>query len=497
MGAGGLTPADATTTWSRRYGDCKGKTALLLALLHGLGIKAEAVVVNTASGDGFDAGLPMISLFNHVLVRAEIGGRTYWLDGTRNGDTALTRLVTPDYGWGLPIRSAGAALVRMEAASLNLPEEETTVEIDATGGINAPAPAKVVVVTRGDAALRTKLRLANLTGENRDKALREYWKDDFDFIDVKTTSAVFDLKTGEERLSMEGMAKLDWQKGYYRVDEAVIGYHADFSREPGRDQDAPIAVDHPSYSSLTETIRFPKGALDQTRTKLGEVKKTVAGKEYLQLVTLQADTFKVATSTRSIAAEFPYSVAQAAQAAMRTLSDHVVAIWPASNYRATTADIDSALKTDPDDVAGLVQRANMLAQSGRLNEAIKDFDRAKALDPKNAQTLAMSALTHVAAKDFAGAEKDLAAAEAIAPDNLGVQGVRGALYEETGRRKEAVVIYGEVIKKAPNNAAFLAHRSEGDLLRRWPVRRRSEDNRQGNSTVTDGGTLRRTQRCAR
>jgi transglutaminase-like putative cysteine protease len=29
MGAGGYVPTDAETTWSRRYGDCKGKTALL------------------------------------------------------------------------------------------------------------------------------------------------------------------------------------------------------------------------------------------------------------------------------------------------------------------------------------------------------------------------------------------------------------------------------------------------------------------------------------
>jgi hypothetical protein len=109
MGAGGLTPAEAATTWSRRYGDCKGKTALLLGLLHELSVKAEPVVVNTISGDGFDARLPLVGLFNHVLVRAEIGGKTYWLDGTRTGDTALNRLVTPDYEWGLPLRTPGRA----------------------------------------------------------------------------------------------------------------------------------------------------------------------------------------------------------------------------------------------------------------------------------------------------------------------------------------------------------------------------------------------------
>src|SRR6202012_5880222 len=46
MNDGGLVPADAETTWQRRFGDCKGKTALLLALLHGLGIDAEPVITS-------------------------------------------------------------------------------------------------------------------------------------------------------------------------------------------------------------------------------------------------------------------------------------------------------------------------------------------------------------------------------------------------------------------------------------------------------------------
>ena len=41
MGTGGLVPADAATTWSRRFGDCKGKTVLLLAMLRALGVTTE------------------------------------------------------------------------------------------------------------------------------------------------------------------------------------------------------------------------------------------------------------------------------------------------------------------------------------------------------------------------------------------------------------------------------------------------------------------------
>ena len=40
----------------------------------------------------------MSSLFNHVLVRARIAGREYWLDGTRIGDSSLANLTVPDFG---------------------------------------------------------------------------------------------------------------------------------------------------------------------------------------------------------------------------------------------------------------------------------------------------------------------------------------------------------------------------------------------------------------
>jgi hypothetical protein len=87
MGDGSYVPAQAEDTWTRRFGDCKAKTALLLAILHRLGIEAEPVLVNLGGGDGIDELPPSLAIFNHVIVRASVGGRDYWLDGTRTGDT--------------------------------------------------------------------------------------------------------------------------------------------------------------------------------------------------------------------------------------------------------------------------------------------------------------------------------------------------------------------------------------------------------------------------
>src|SRR6185437_11291383 len=59
MGQGGYVPAAAETTWSRRFGDCKAKTALLLGILHSLGIEADPVLVQASAGDMIADRLPM------------------------------------------------------------------------------------------------------------------------------------------------------------------------------------------------------------------------------------------------------------------------------------------------------------------------------------------------------------------------------------------------------------------------------------------------------
>ncbi|MBS0332283.1 MAG: DUF3857 domain-containing protein, partial [Proteobacteria bacterium] len=92
LNSGAYQPAAADETWSRRFGDCKAKTVLLLALLTELGVPAEPVLANADGLDGVDGALPNLGLFNHVLVHATVGGRSLWLDGTRLGDTALADL---------------------------------------------------------------------------------------------------------------------------------------------------------------------------------------------------------------------------------------------------------------------------------------------------------------------------------------------------------------------------------------------------------------------
>jgi lipoprotein NlpI len=73
----------------RRFGDCKDKTLLMVSLLRAAGVKADPVLVSTLRGRWLAGWLPSPALFDHVIVRASIGGRDYYIDPTRAPQSGL------------------------------------------------------------------------------------------------------------------------------------------------------------------------------------------------------------------------------------------------------------------------------------------------------------------------------------------------------------------------------------------------------------------------
>ena len=405
MGSGGLVPADAELTWARRYGDCKGKTALLLALLNALGIEAEPVAVSIGQGDGLDNRLPRVGLFDHVLVRAKVAGRTYWMDGTRTGDSSLDRLAIPHFGWGLPLLSKGAALVRMVPEPLAVPSHLLDIRIDAAAGVSVPAPTRAEAVLRGDEAVATNFALASLAADARDRALRDYWKARLGFVEIQSASATFDKAKGELRVAMTGLAKMEWKGGQYETDGTRIGFLADFSRDPGPDRDAPFAVPYPYFNKVVEAITLPPGVPGPKDGSAALVSETIAGVEYRRTAGMAGNVFTVEKSERSVAPEFPAKDAPAAQARLRELASTAIAIRLPPGYRPTGREIAEAQAATPTTAAGFFGRARMMMQTGRYDEAIADLDRAARLDPKDAWILANRGLSRVWKEEFAEAAR--------------------------------------------------------------------------------------------
>ena len=112
MGANSHAPHAPEETLRNRYGDCKDKATLLVALLGLAGIPAEPVLVDSAAGADLSARLPSPLAFDHVVVRARPPGQVFWIDATRDREYGSFDQRAPlPFGQGLPVVAGQAALV--------------------------------------------------------------------------------------------------------------------------------------------------------------------------------------------------------------------------------------------------------------------------------------------------------------------------------------------------------------------------------------------------
>lgn len=384
---GHLKPADADTSWQRRFGDCKAKTVLLLALLDGLGIKAEPALVNTRGGDGLDERLPSATLFDHVIARATIGDKVYWLDGTRSGDRSLARLRIPSFYWALPLRSAGAALEPLVVPPLAQPDELTDIQLDVSAGLGLPAKTHIETTISGDGAIGTRFQLADLQPADLDRALREYWKARYDFITPTAVSARFDEATATEHLLMDGTAKLDWNINnpppYYEIDGAGLGWRPDFVREPGPHRDAPFAMAYPAYGVQRETILLPNGGKGFW-IESKDVDQTLAGYQFHRKTMLVGNKVTMEASSRSIVREISATEAERATDALRELSKRGAYLRVPPQLVATITPKTPAAPPAPPPAptaAGRALDAQRLASSGDSARAMAAANEATRLDP--------------------------------------------------------------------------------------------------------------------
>lgn len=110
-------PAPPDKVLEQRFGDCKDKVGLLVALLRRLGIEASPVLVSSYMRGHADAVLPSPLAFNHVIARVDVGGKTHWLDGTRghqSGELANRQAIGFDKG--LPLAADVTALAALPNA---------------------------------------------------------------------------------------------------------------------------------------------------------------------------------------------------------------------------------------------------------------------------------------------------------------------------------------------------------------------------------------------
>lgn len=111
-------PASPEAVLQQRFGDCKDKVALLLALLRRLDIAGEPVLVSTQLRRHVGDLPPTPLAFNHVIAHLVQDGQTYWLDATRGQQTGpLEKRQALGFGLGLPLGVGATGLIELPSAA--------------------------------------------------------------------------------------------------------------------------------------------------------------------------------------------------------------------------------------------------------------------------------------------------------------------------------------------------------------------------------------------
>ncbi|WP_114951055.1 DUF3857 domain-containing protein [Sphingosinicella terrae] len=470
IGDGNYLPAPAAETWSRRYGDCKAKTVMLVALLRALGIEAEPVLVSARMNDGLDQRLPQMGQFDHVIVRARIGGRSYWLDGTRTGDRSLAVLSSTTLGWGLPVRPGGAALEALPYTPPAEPLMSYAVTYDAASGFGETTPFVIETIWRGDMAIAIRTGVSQI---GREEYLRQTREATLDLAgtDESITDATLDddPEAGTFTLVVRGRLKMNWGRNpgvtshRFRFDNSTIDWDADFERPDGPYQDAPYALSAPGFMEMVETIILPQGGRGFSIE--GEsFERVVAGTRLSRRLRIADGRAVSRTRFQHVAREIPAEVARASVAALREITDDsAFLIASAAVPIQTASSADEGDEASPTTASSLVEAGYRKMGAGQLEEALADFDQALTLAPDWATAHANRgiALVHLGRLDEAGA----ALANAMRRDQstFVVHQGYGLLHLAQGHPEDAARSLTRSIELDPDNRYSLGRRAEAYL----------------------------------
>jgi transglutaminase-like putative cysteine protease len=261
IGESGYLPRSVAEIWRTRFGDCKDASRLLAALLQRLGVEACPALVNTDLGWELDTVPPHPRAFDHCIVRARVGGKTFWLDGTRSVQSGrLDRVAQARFGWALAL-VAGAELEWMgEDEPLTVFEHHDHIAFGPQR--YSPADLDVQAVFRSWRADDFRRFILNEGEATAAEAYRDYYEARYGRLEVTRPFRLEDDADANEIRITEGYRLLepwrpteDGQRVWFAtLDETV---RPSLTTPATRWRTMPIALGWPRRVLQTTTLELP------------------------------------------------------------------------------------------------------------------------------------------------------------------------------------------------------------------------------------------------
>lgn len=314
LGKNSHWPSRPEETLARRFGDCKDKALLLIAVLRELGVNASPALVNTKRGLESSSYPYRMHAFNHVIVHVLWKGESHFIDPTRRNQAGtLGDMHEPNYGRALLLTAETTGLTDMgESRSKYLLNVAKHLTIPATlSNAAEQTPATLVVDTFKQGRLAEGVRYSFETKGQKEMAedYLEYYEDYFDTISVKEDTgftdgsenrmfvkehyAIADLWMSDENADQYRWLHADEIQGYLDMPEDIA------KRQQPYELVHPIIVEESWKVLMADRLRLDYLDSEFRNEWLSFSKSAVFNEDKTELTV----TFRYATLANEVSAE--------------------------------------------------------------------------------------------------------------------------------------------------------------------------------------------------
>lgn len=260
MGLNSHAPNPPDQVAERRFGDCKDKAHLLIALLHEIGIAAEPVLVHSALRGAIRQRMSSPLAFDHVVVRVHLSDAEIWIDPTRDRERGSFAGREPlGFSQGLAIAAGNDDLVEIPAPFPTQPQVDVEQRLVFSGDTDS-LNAEFEVDTRYQRAHADRIR-ENFSRDGAEKVGASYLSYMQNYYEGLRAEGDPQLQDDEQAMSVRERYRLQWDGN---VDGTVFGIIlfqvldwvprlADEARR------TPLALGGPRFGRQTIRSRHPKG----------------------------------------------------------------------------------------------------------------------------------------------------------------------------------------------------------------------------------------------
>ncbi|MCW2366787.1 tetratricopeptide (TPR) repeat protein [Sphingobium sp. B7D2B] len=465
MDGGNYVPQTPEQSWALRYGDCKAKTLMLLAMLREMGITAEPVLAHAQLGDAVVKRLASPAAFNHILVRAQIDGESLWLDGTGIGSRIEDIHDTPPFRYVLPLRPEGADLLLIEPRNAGRPAFDLTMTMDETASIDLPSVFDLSLVLRGLAAMQLNVVRTQLDSEKQQEVLGEFLSSvvgDSQFADISLTG---DDQAGIVTIKARGVTDSEWAWTDKTMRRAVDKSISSISFAPDRARAAwsaiPVATPAPEGRHVRTTIRLPQQGAGFRVEGEPALAARIAGYDFKRALSLEKGVLTIDENVDSTGIEIPASeigaekdrLATAQSQAPRLIAPaNALRSWDitgkdptgATQIAAAQAVYAKAIAANADKAAPYRDRATFLRAINDRKGALADLGKAITIEP-DIDLYLMRSQIHKEMGDLKAALADAEAGRALDPASVGAVFRVANLRAESGDLDGAVALLDQRI----------------------------------------------------